>query len=199
MPLHQLITALLEQDIIEDSEHGKSFICHCSMTHIKRGSLRKHLLSKVHKTYVDFLDEGKTECGICYEMKGDFWTCDQCKNGHCAQCHSNIKTGKCPFCRHRYENANPYHLAIHAVDFFEPPFYYSSPDSEHLAPPPPPPAPPVSSTWWNADWDDLPPLAPTLERQDAQLLTTAELFEHMTERMRQNSIVLEYLSLSNLF
>lgn len=107
---------------------NESFICICGY-HVISYDLHSHLLSEHHRRYLaeckncdcgqiyhhskGYLHrmtefhiswEMKKDCDICYEEKRslNFWKCMHCGNDHCFDCHSNIRNGKCPFCRHPF-------------------------------------------------------------------------------------------------
>lgn len=170
MSLKQLIESLKVDEIIQEVEPNV-FRCKCAPWSFKRSSLRGHLKSGLH---IAFFDSNKKECGICYEFQKEFWTCEKCKNQHCIGCHEQIRGGKCPFCRHVYqEQPRP--------NFFEPLYFHFIDNDIPL-----PPLPPLRNSL-SFDFDDelLPLGPPPLERQDAigrltyDLEATRNLLEYL--------------------
>ena len=98
-----VINELLRSEILIEQPDNK-FKCICGSI-LKRNSIYKHIDSKKHLNYVENMDKNvninisKEECTICYIEKKEFYTCFNCKNKHCMECHNKIRNLKCPFCR----------------------------------------------------------------------------------------------------
>ncbi len=73
------------------------FQCKCGSI-LKKSSISSHLKSKKHQKYCE-----RKECPICMENPDVArYTCRQCKNEHCMECHPNMT--KCPFCRKEFQS-----------------------------------------------------------------------------------------------
>jgi hypothetical protein len=86
-----------------NNEHSSiiKYECKCGST-IKPSSLRQHLKTKKHQSYIASLLNTRVEekeCDICYEIKSQHFKCSVCNNTHCLTCHNNLLTPNCPFCR----------------------------------------------------------------------------------------------------
>ena len=93
--------------IFHDPDEGTRYSCECGSDSVAKASLRNHFISARHKRWKDRQDLPQSDCAICYERKSDFYTCSQCRNQHCMQCHGNIIGNKCPFCRTHFDGTVP--------------------------------------------------------------------------------------------
>jgi len=166
--LQQQVTTLEDEGYLQEVESGL-YACKCTTRLLKKSSLRRHFKSAKHREYI--VPENR-ECGICYDRKKDFWTCPKCKNDHCVQCHDHIRNGKCPFCRHQYQNRPE----TPRLPFLEPLPLYEIPNAPTLG----------------AMVEFLFPEPPVLERQQGEyydndlidILATQELLNYLHNNLQ---------------
>lgn len=107
----KMISKLIETKILffeKCMNNINYYICACGdiCTNL---SIKIHLFSKRHINMFDKLylrkhrvSHRKEKCTICLDDQNYFWTCDECSNIHCLQCHLDILAIECPFCQTSY-------------------------------------------------------------------------------------------------
>ena len=89
------------------------YTCKCGKI-IRKASVRAHVKTRYHMSRCDNA-HALQQCDICYLDKVQFYTCHECRNKHCSDCHPRMT--KCPFCRKIFPQVSTPRVSEHDDEF----------------------------------------------------------------------------------